>query len=330
MGSYLLRRLLQTLLVVWAALTLIFFLIELVPGDAIDARSGEKANATAQANLRKKYGVDDPVLSRYVKYFGNIVRGDLGYSFIDDDAVNNDLKETFKNSARLLFWGGAFQIVGSLSLGFLSAAKRNSLADRFTSIISVGLQALPVLLTGLLATLFFGVIPNNANFQWLNFNRTSWPLEGWRLGVIPPGNSWKAIVLPAIVVGLVNMAFLARLLRSSMLEVLRADFLRTARAKGLTNRSVLVKHAARNALIPWLTACGLSLVEIFGIAVQTESVFGIFGIGSRIAQGAQTQDGPVVLGLSTVVVLAVALTNLAVDLSYSVLDPRIRVGGGER
>lgn len=329
MGSYLLKRLLQTILVVWAALTLIFFLIELVPGDAIDARSGEKANANAQANLRKKYGIDDPVGVRYVKYVTNIAKGDLGYSFVDDDSVNNDLKETFKNSSRLVFWGGAFQIVGSLVLGFIAAAKRNSIADRVTSVLSVGLQALPVLLTGLLATLFFGVIPNNANWQWLNFNRTSWPLEGWKLGVIPPGDSWKAIVLPAIVVGLVNMAFLARLLRSSMLEVMRADYLRTARAKGLSNRSVLVKHAARNALIPWLTAAGLSLVEIFGIAVQTESVFGIFGLGSRIAQGASLQDGPIVLGLSTVVVVAVALTNLLVDLSYSILDPRIRVGGGD-
>jgi ABC-type dipeptide/oligopeptide/nickel transport system permease component len=327
MGSYILKRLFQTLVVVWAALTLIFFLVELIPGDAVEAKSGEKANANAQANQRKKYGLNDPVVVRYSKYFTNLVQGDLGFSFVDEKDVNSSLKETVKNSGRLLFWGGLVQIFGSLTLGFVSAARRNSILDRVTTFLSVAVQALPVVVTGLLATFYFGAVPQQHKWGWLNFNREHWPIDGWRLGVIPPANAMKSIVLPAIVVGLVNMAFLARLLRSSMLETLRADFLRTARAKGLSNRRVLVKHAARNALIPWLTAAGLSLAEIFGIAVQTEAVFGIDGLGSRIANAAGLQDGPVVLGLSTVVVLAIAFTNLVIDLSYSFLDPRIRVGG---
>jgi oligopeptide transport system permease protein len=325
MGSYLLKRLGLTIFVVWAALTFMFVLIELMPGDAVQAKAGEKAvGAGIEANIRAKYGLDKPVIVRYGKYFGNLVQGDLGFSFKNDRSVNTDLKETMKNSLRLLFWGGMVQIGGSLLLGFVSAAKKGSLLDKFTTTGSVAIQAIPVFVTGLLAQVLFGVVPvQTFKAQWLNFN-FAWPLDGWKLGILPP--NFKAIVLPAIVVGVVQMAFLARLLRSSMLEVLRADYLRTAAAKGLPRRTVLVKHAMRNALIPYVTAAGLALVEIFGIAVQTETVFGIYGIGSKVAEAAQIQDGPVVLGLSTVVILAAALVTLLIDFSYSLLDPRIRVG----
>ena len=324
MGSYLLKRLLLTVFVAWAALTIMFLLIVAMPGDAITAKAGEKAVGTAiEANLRAKYGLDRPLIVQYAKFFGNLAQGDLGYSLKNDRSVNTDLKETMKTSLRLLFWGGIVQIGGSLVLGFVSAARRGSLTDKLTTTASVAVQAIPVFVTGLLAQVFFGVIPFEQGVKWLNFN-TFWP-QNWYLGVIPNGG-WKGIVLPAIVVGVVQMAFLARLLRSSMLEVIRADYLRTAFAKGLSRPRVLIKHALRNALIPYVTAAGLALVEIFGIAVQTESVFGLYGVGSKIAEGALIQDGPVVLGLSSVVIIAAALMTLLIDISYSVIDPRIRVG----
>lgn len=324
MGSYLLKRFALTLFVAWAALTLMFLLLVAMPGDAVTAKSGEKALGSGiEANLRAKYGLDKPIIVQYGKFFGNLVQGDLGYSFKNDRSVNLDLKETMKTSLRLLFWGGLVQIGGSLALGFLSAAKRGSIIDKISTTASVAAQAIPVFVTGLLAQVFFGVIPNQHHVSWLNFN-TFWP-ERWRLGVIPNGG-WKGLVLPAIVVGIVQMAFLARLLRSSMLEVMRADYLRTAQAKGLSRRRVLIKHALRNALIPYVTAAGLALVEIFGIAVQTETVFNLYGLGSKIGQASLIQDTPVVLGLSTMVILAAALMTLFIDLSYSILDPRIRVG----
>ena len=149
------------------------------------------------------------------------------------------------------------------------------------------------------------------------------------MGVIPNGN-WKGIILPSIVIAVVEMAYLARLLRSSMLEVLRADYLRTAAAKGLPRRTILVKHALRNAIIPFITALGLTLVSIFGIAVQTEGVFSLPGLGSKIAEAAIGQDAPVVLGLSTVVILFAALLTLLVDLSYGFIDPRIRLTKGDK
>jgi ABC-type dipeptide/oligopeptide/nickel transport system permease component len=332
MGSYLLKRLGLTVLTVWGSLTIMFILLVAMPGDAVTAKQGEKSvGAATLNNVRKKYGLDKSVPEQYVRYWTDLGQGDLGYTVKNDKSVNTMLSETASNSLRLLFWGGVVQIFGSLGLGFLAAARRNSVVDRVTTAASVAAQAIPVFVTGLLLQVLFGVIPNNFSQQtgwlkhtgFLNFN-TFQPSE-WALWVFPKDN-WKGWVLPSIAVGIVNMAFLARLLRSSMLEVIRADYLRTAKAKGIGPLKVLVKHALRNALIPWVTAASLSLVEIFGIAVQTEGVFGINGIGSQIASSALEQDTRPILGLTSVVVLATALTMLLIDLSYSFLDPRIRVG----
>lgn len=331
MGTYLLKRLGLTLITVWAALTFMFGLIQLMPGDAIDAKAGEKAQSVeTQRNLRAKYGLDKSVPEQYARFFVNLGKGDFGYSFRNSESVNKALKETMSNSVRLLVWGGFVQVFGSLFLGFISAVRRGSLQDKLTTLGSIALQAVPVFVSGLLAQVFFGVIPRRqfeGGRTWMNaFNfNFRWPEDNqWRFLVFPTGN-WKGVVLPAIVVGIVQMAYLARLLRSSMLEQMRADYLRTAFAKGLSKRRVLVRHALRNTLIPYVTALSLALVEIFGIAVQTESVFGISGLGSRIADGAQIQDAPIVLGLTTVVIVVAALTRLAVDVAYSVLDPRIRL-----
>ena len=301
-----------------------FVLLVAMPGDAVTARLGEKSVGEGiEANIRAKYGLDKPLVVQYGKFFVNLAQGDLGYSFKNDRSVNVELKETAKTSLRLLFWGAMVQIGGSLTLGFVSAAKKGSLIDRITTVASVAAQAIPIFVGGLIAQVVFGVFPSTHSLGWLSFNRF-WPNQ-WHLGVFP-AESWKGVVLPAVLVGIVEMAYLARLLRSSMLEVLRADYLRTAQAKGLSRPRVLIRHALRNALIPYVTAAGLSLVAIFGIAVQTETVFSLYGIGSKVAEAAQTQDTPVVLGLTSVVILAATMMSLLVDVSYSFLDPRIRVG----
>ncbi len=332
MGSYFFKRLGLTVLTVWGALTIMFVLLVAMPGDAVTAKQGEKSVGEGTLNnVRRKYGLDKSVPEQYVRYWTDLAHGNLGYTVKNDKSVNSMLGETAQNSLRLVFWGGIVQVFGSLGLGFLSAARRNSLVDRITTAGSVAAQAIPVFVTGLLFQVFFGVIPYNFSQEsgwlkhsgFLNFN-TFQPSE-WTLGVFPKDN-WKGWVLPSIAVGIVNMAFLARLLRSSMLEVIRADYLRTAKAKGIGPFKVLFKHALRNALIPWVTAASLSLVEIFGIAVQTEGVFGINGVGSQIASSALEQDTRPILGLTSVVVLATAMMMLLIDVSYSFLDPRIRVG----
>jgi oligopeptide transport system permease protein len=335
MGSYILRRVLMTLLTVWAALSFMFCLIQFMPGDAVDAKGGEKAqSAEIRNNLREKYGLNDPVIVQYGKFFGNLAKGDLGYSFRNSESVNKVMKETVSTSLRLLVWGGVVQVVGSFMFGFISAARRGTLLDKATTLGSIALQAIPVFVSGLLAQYLLGVIPNKqfeAGRTWVNlfnFGKFRWPQDNeWRLFIFPKEN-WKGIVLPAVIVGIVQMAYLSRLLRSSMLEQMRADYLRTAFAKGLSRRRVLVRHALRNALIPYVTALSLALVEIFGIAVQTESLFNLSGLGSKIADGALIQDAPVVLGLTSIVIVVAAMTRLFVDLAYVFLDPRIKLDGG--
>jgi ABC-type dipeptide/oligopeptide/nickel transport system permease component len=232
------------------------------------------------------------------------------------------LHDGLSTSARLLFWGALFQLIIALAVGLTSAIKRGSLGDRIGTVFSVGIQGIPVFVSGLLAQYRFGVLPFQMGWDWLNFFKP-WS-QTWTLGVIPT-ESWKGIILPALVVAVVDAAFIARMLRSSLLEVLRADYIRTAFAKGLSARRVWLHHALRNAMIPVVTVYGTSLIAIFGVAVQTEKVFSLPGMGSTIADSALSQDAPVVLGLAIVVIAFGAFVNLIVDLSYALIDPRIKI-----
>ena len=229
MFTYTIKRLLQSLLVVWAAATLMFALFFIIPGDPISLKSGEKSlPPEILANIEKKYGLDKPVYVQYFRFWGNLFRGDLGYSYKNDKSVNTILSDGLSTSARLLFWGALFQLIIALIVGLTSAIKRGSLGDRIGTIFTVGIQGIPVFVSGLLAQYFFGVLPFQLNIEWLNFFKP-WP-QSWNFGVIP-GDSWRGIILPALVVAVVDAAFIARMLRSSLLEVLRADYIRTAFSK---------------------------------------------------------------------------------------------------
>ena len=323
MFTYTIKRLLQSLIVVWAAVTLMFALFFIIPGDPISLKSGEKAlPAQILANINAKYGLDQPTYVQYFRFWKNLFKGDLGYSYKNDKSVNTILHDGLSTSARLLFWGALLQLIIALTVGLTSAIKRGSLGDRIGTIFSVGVQGIPVFVSGLLAQYLFGVLPFQLHWNWINFFKP-WP-QSWTLGVIPT-DSWKGVVLPALVVAVVDAAFIARMLRSSLLEVLRADYIRTAFAKGLSARRVWFHHALRNALIPVVTVYGTSLIAIFGVAVQTEKVFSLPGMGSTIADSALAQDSPVVLGLAIVVIAFGAMVNLVVDLSYALIYPRIKI-----
>ena len=323
MFTYTVKRLLQSLVVVWAAVTLMFALFFIIPGDPISLKSGEKAlPPSILANINAKYGLDQPTYVQYFRFWGNLLDGDLGYSYKNDKSVNTILHDGLSTSARLLFWGALLQLIIALTVGLTSAIKRGSLGDRIGTVFSVGIQGIPVFVSGLLAQYLFGVLPFQLHWDWLNFFKP-WP-QSWHLGVLPADN-WKGIVLPALVVAVVDAAFIARMLRSSLLEVLRADYIRTAFAKGLSARRVWFHHALRNALIPVVTVYGTSLIAIFGVAVQTDKVFSLPGMGSTIADSALSQDSPVVLGLAIVVIAFGAVVNLIVDLSYALIDPRIKI-----
>lgn len=334
MTSYILRRLALLVPVVWGAVTLLFVLFFVVPGDPVEVIAGSSGRAVPEAvraNIEAKFGLDQPLLSQYTSYLGRLVRFDLGESYDTGRSVNDLLRQTGTNSLRLAIWAILVEIVIGITAGILSAVRRYSFLDAVTTVSTAAASAIPVFVLGYLLQNMLGVFPNQRGWpQWARF-----PVQGigendWALFFIPMGGQWRYLVLPAITLACVSTALVARMTRTTMLEVGRADFMRTARAKGLSERQVTMRHGLRNALIPVVTLIGLDIGTMIGSAILTETVFNWPGIGSTIARALSARDAPVVLGLTTVLVVVYVVVNLLVDLSYGWLDPRIRVGRGRR
>lgn len=212
----------------------------------------------------------------------------------------------------------------------ISAIRRYSLADRATTIITAAASAVPVFVLGFVLQYLFAVQPNKQGWpEWAQLRTSGLGPDSWTFFFIPTGEQWRYLILPAITLASVSTALLARMTRGSMLEVLRADYMRTARAKGLGERDVVVKHGLRNAMLPVVTLIGIDFGTIVGVAVLTETTFSWPGLGSQIVDSVGDRDLPVLLGLTLAVVLVYALANLIVDVSYAWFDPRIRLGQGD-
>jgi oligopeptide transport system permease protein len=332
MGTYILRRLGLTIFVVWGALTLTFLLFVATPGNALDdlGGGGRNIDKRVKANITHNYGLDKPLPVQYLIFFKNAATWNLGEGTASPNngrSVNALLKERLGNSLRLAFWGILIEAFFGITIGLVSAVKRNTKTDYALSFGALAISGLPVFVLGILLQFLLGVKFFEWHFPaWARFPIQGIPSDWW--GPIPVSGDWKKLILPAITLASVNTGVLSRISRSSLLEVLRADYMRTAKAKGLTPRSVILKHGLRNALIPVITTLGIDLGVAFGIAPLTETVFNWPGLGSAITQSAQSQDIPVALGLLIPVVLAIALLALAVDIMYAYLDPRVRVDGG--
>jgi ABC-type dipeptide/oligopeptide/nickel transport system permease component len=234
-------------------------------------------------------------------------------------------KQFAPNSLRLAFWAVILEIIIGLSVGIVSAVKRYSFLDTLTTLLTTVAMAIPVFVTGYLLIYVFGIRAFQEGWpEWLRFRTGGTPAE-WKFLVFPGDEeSFRRLVLPAVALAFVQIAVIARMMRATMLETINTDYVRTARAKGLTERKVVFKHGLRNALIPVVTLIGLDFGTMIGAAVLTETVFSYNGLGSAIVRAAELRDAPVVLGLTLVVVLAYLFVNLLVDLSYGLLDPRIR------
>jgi ABC-type dipeptide/oligopeptide/nickel transport system permease component len=233
-------------------------------------------------------------------------------------------------SLQLAIWAIIIEIVVGISVGLLSAIRRYSLSDKLTTIVTAVASAVPVFVLGFVMQWLFAVKPNQWNWpEWARLRTSGIGPDSWTLFFIPTGEQWRYLILPAIALASVTTALLARMTRGSMLEVLRADYMRTARAKGLRERDVVLKHGLRNAMLPVVTLIGLDFGTAIGAAVLTETTFTWPGLGSQIAQSVGDRDLPVLLGLTLVVVLAYAFVNIVVDVSYAWFDPRIRLGKGE-
>jgi oligopeptide transport system permease protein len=332
--GYLLRRVALLVPTVFLALSFLFFLFFLLPGDPAELLAGGGNRAVDPGvvdRINERYGLDDPILVQFKDYWTRTVQWDLGDSFLNNRSVNEILGERAVASVRLGIWAILIEVVVGISVGLLSAIRRYSFRDRVTTILTAAAAAIPVFVLGFVLQQLFAVIPFKQDWpEWARLKVQGIGPDTWTLFFIPTGEQWRYLVLPALTLASVSTALATRMMRGSMLEVLRADYMRTARAKGLRERSVVLRHGLRNALIPVVTLIGIDFGTVIGASILTETVFNWPGLGSQIANAVGARDAPVVLGLSLVVVIAYSIINLLVDISYAWFDPRIRLGESDR
>jgi len=331
MGSFLLRRTLQLIFVLWGGATLLFLLFNALPTNPAErfaSGGGERApDPQVVANLEKQMGIDKPVPQQYLNYMSDLLHGDLGTSYVTKEPVMDIVKEKLPHSLRLAFWAILVESAIGISAGALSARKRNSAGDWITTITAVMLSAIPVFVLAYVIKQITGVYAYQHDWPaWASFPTIGYGPDEYILGVIPINGTWKFLVQPVFVLASVGTAILARITRTSMLETMRLDHVRTARAKGLTEKQVMRKHVRRNAMIPVVTVIGIDFGTLVGAAILTETVFNLPGLGSQIVASAKAFDAPVVLGLTLVVTLVYGLATMAVDLSYAYFDPRVKLG----
>lgn len=319
MGTYLLRRTLVAVGLLYVVATLIFSFIHLVPGDpALILLSGGGSSVpdpSAVAALRHQLGLDLPLSTQYRDYLARLARLDLGRSLQDQHPVARDIAERLPRTLELVVVAVALGAALGIPLGVLAAANRNRWADLLASAVASGGISIPVFVVGTLLVLLFAV-----KLRWL-------PAGGYAEITADPWAHLRQALLPSVTIAFGLMAVVARMTRSSMLEALGQDFVRTARAKGLAEGHVLARHVLRNALIPVLTLVGLQLGTLLGGTVLVEYVFNWPGLSSLLVTAVERRDYPEVQGIVLVISALFILLNLLVDLTYGVLDPRIRVAG---
>jgi peptide/nickel transport system permease protein len=334
MWSYVLRRLLGLVPVLFGITLLVFLFLQLIPGDPAQAILGERGTPEQLAALREKLGLNKPLYVQYLTFVKNILTGDLGTSAVSTIPVAEELKRRWPATFELALAATLVAVVLGIPVGILAAVRKNSLLDTLSMSLSLVGVSMPVFWLGLLLVYFFAV-----NLHWLpTGGRLSTdlaidfrPITGFlvldgMLALKPEVlmDALRHLILPALTLGTIPLAILTRITRSAMLEVLSQDYVRTARAKGLAERQVILKHALKNALLPVVTLVGLQFGTLLGGAILTETIFSWPGIGSYIYEGILNRDYPVVQAGVLVVATVFVLVNLLVDLSYALLDPRIQ------
>ena len=329
MLSFIFRRILQLLFILWGGATLLFILFFALPSDPAELMAGsaqKTPNPQVVENIRNRFNLDDPIPVQYINYLKKAVTLDLGTSYTDGREVTEIISERLPNSVRLASWAMFVEVIAGVGFGVIAARKRNSLSETGTTIFAVVASAIPVFLLAYLLKQITGVYAFQHHWpEWARLPTFGIGPNSWHLGFIPSAEQLEYLVQPTLVLASVSTAVVARLTRAAMLEVNNAEYVRTAHAKGISERKVVRKHILRNASIPIVTYLGIDFGTLIGAAILTESVFNWPGIGSKVADAARAGDGPVVIGLSLLVILIYGLTSLAVDVSYAALDPRIRM-----
>jgi peptide/nickel transport system permease protein len=313
-GPFLARRLLHLAPVLLGVSVIVFMVLHLAPGDPAEVMLGANANKEDLDRLRTQLGLDQPLHVQYFTWISHVARGDLGRSLWMKRPVLGEVLERFK--ATILLTGSALLLstLGGLALGIASATRANSLLDRLSGVASLFGASMPVFWLGIVLMVIFSL--------WLGWLPASGMYAPYGGG--GPGDLLAHLVLPAVTLAAASVTIIARLTRATMLETLGQDYVRTARAKGLGERTVVWRHALKNALIPIVTVVGVQAGYLLGGAVLTETVFAWPGVGTLVIQGILARDMPLVQGGVLVIALSFVLVNLLVDTLYAWLDPRIK------
>lgn len=311
MIRYTVKRLLLAIPTLLAMLTAVFVLVRLVPGDPAAAMLGDQASAQALSALRKQLGLDLPLHTQYVHFVGDVLSGNLGRSLSNGQSVLREVAAVLPWTLQLTVAAVVIGIGLGLPLGIWAALRRNAWPDYLTRVLSLAGLSFPAFVSGILMLLAFAI-----ELDWF-------PVIGSTTSGNPWGQ-WRGLVLPAFNLGLIMTAYVTRVTRSSMLNVLGEDYIRTARAKGLRPGQLILRHALRNALIPILTVVGLYFGTLIGNSVLTEIVFNRPGIGKLILGALNARDYTLLQGLMIVFAFCVIVVNLLTDLAYAWIDPRVK------
>jgi len=305
MGRYVVRRLLQMVLVLIGTTFLIFSSVYALPGDPFAGKCGDRGCPPEYvAAQRARFGLDDPLIVQYFNYVKNLLQGNFGESF-SGVTVSEQLQQAIPITLKLTALAITFEIVIGIGAGVLSGIRRNGYFDNVVLLSTLVVISIPIFVIGYVLQFTLGV----------------------KLGIFPvtaSDGSWGQLILPGLVLGSLSLAFVSRLTRTSLAENLRADYVRTAVAKGLSRSRVIGVHTLRNSLIPVVTFIGIDVGSLLGGAIVTEGIFNITGIGGLTFRAIRLKEGALVVGVVTLLVLVFLLVNLLIDLLYAVLDPRIR------
>jgi len=304
MGKYIFKRVLMMIPVIIGLSLLVFLVLKMTPGDPARVVAGAEADEATVEQIREDLGLNKPVLQQYVDYMLGLLHGTMGNSYTTGKPVIDEIKARMPTTFILAFAGVAVAVVIGIPLGIISATKQYSILDYISTLLALAGVAMPNFWLGLMLILLFSL----------------------KLGWLPSGDavSWQGYVLPAITMGVGATANFMRTTRSSMLEVIRQDYIRTARAKGAGEQRVVLSHALRNALIPVITVIGLQIGTLLGGAVVNETVFSLPGLGTLMISAINQKNEPVVLGCLITFAIVFSLVNLFVDILYAFIDPRIK------
>ncbi|MFA5576331.1 MAG: ABC transporter permease [Tissierellaceae bacterium] len=311
MRAYIIRRVLTLIPILIGISLSIFLIMQLIPGDVVSGMLGIEANPELRANLEKKLGLDRPLHEQYLSWIGKAIKGDFGKSFRTDKEIFPEILNRFKITFQLTIMAAVISWLIAIPLGIISALKRNTIVDAIVRFIALLGVSVPNFAFATLSILFLSKV-----FKY-------YPPVGYVGLFADPAKNLKIMILPAIILGAIMSGSIMRMTRSSLLEVMRQDFIKTIRAKGASEKLVLFVHALKNALIPIITLVGMQIGSLLGGTVVTEQIFSIPGLGQMVLTGINQRDFPVVQGSILFIAFVYVVINIIVDILYTYIDPRI-------